>query len=209
MRGKAIATGTLISQSVFGYSADIAEPIAYDLNKAKALLKEAGLENGFAFTLDTPNNRWINDENLCKALAGMWAKLNIKVNVHSMPRSQYFPKVLSFDTSAGLVGWGSSTFDAYYPMQSLSATYDGASGAGISNIGRISNATMDTLLKQLAVSEDLPKRQTLAQEVLQLEKSEALHIPLLQPMFSWAMKKNVEAVVRPDNRLTLEWITIH
>ena len=208
MRGKAIATGTLISQSVFGYSADIAEPIAYDLNKAKALLKEAGLENGFAFTLDTPNNRWINDENLCKALAGMWAKLNIKVNVHSMPRSQYFPKVLSFDTSAGLVGWGSSTFDAYYPMQSLSATYDGASGAGISNIGRISNATMDTLLKQLAVSEDLPKRQTLAQEVLQLEKSEALHIPLLQPMFSWAMKKNVEAVVRPDNRLTLEWVSI-
>lgn len=209
MRGKAVATGTLISQSVFGYSADIAEPISYDLNKAKALLKEAGLEKGFAFTLDTPNNRWINDENLCKALAGMWAKLNIKVNVHSMPRSQYFPKVLSFDTSAGLVGWGSSTFDAYYPMQSLSATYDGESGAGISNIGRISNATMDTLLKQLAVAEDLTKRQTLAQEVLRLEKSEALHIPLLQPMFSWAMKKNVETVVRPDNRLTLEWITIH
>ncbi len=130
MRGKAVATNTIISDSVFGYDSQIAQTGQYDLPKAKALLKEAGFEKGFAFTLDTPNNRWVNDENLCKALASMWAKLNVKVNVHSMPRAQYFPKVLSFDTSAGLVGWGSSTFDAYYPLQSLSATYDGASGAG-------------------------------------------------------------------------------
>ena len=208
MRGKAVATGTLVSQSVFGYSTQIAQPPVYDLEKAKALLKEAGLEKGFSFTLDTPNNRWINDENLCKALAGMWAKLNIKVNVHSMPRSQYFPKVLSFDSSAGLVGWGSNTFDAFYPMQSLSATFDVSSGAGISNIGRISDSRMDELLKKLAVAENPNSRQSLAQEVLALEKKEVFHIPLLQPMFSWAMKKNVEPIVRPDNRLTLEWIIV-
>ena len=88
----------------------------------------------------------------------MWAKLNVKVNVHSMPRVQYFPKVLSFDTSAGLVGWGSSTFDAFYPLQSLSATYDGTSGAGISNIGRASDKQMDALLKKLNLAEDLNER---------------------------------------------------
>ena len=166
------------------------------------------VHDGEDVKLDTPNNRWINDENLCKALAGMWAKLNLKVNVHSMPRSQYFPKVLSFDSSAGLVGWGSSTFDAYYPMQSLSATYDASSGAGISNIGRISDSRMDELLKKLAVAENPDSRQKLAQEVLALGKTEVFHIPFLQPMFSWAMKKNVEPIVRPDNRLTLEWVTI-
>ena len=121
MRGKALATQTVVSDSVFGFSPEIGKPQAYDLGRAKTLLKEAGFENGFAFTLDTPNNRWINDENLCKALASMWAKLNITVSVHGMPRSQYFPKVLSFDSSAGLVGWGSNTFDAFYPLQSLSA----------------------------------------------------------------------------------------
>ena len=171
-------------------------------------MKEAGFENGFAFTLDTPNNRWINDENLCKALASMWAKLNITVSVHGMPRSQYFPKVLSFDSSAGLVGWGSNTFDAFYPLQSLSATYDAKSASGISNIGRISNAQMDALLKELATAEDIEKRRSLAQEALTLEKNEFLHIALIQPMFSWAMKKNVNAIVRPDNKLTLEWVTM-
>ena len=208
MRGKALATQTVVSDAVFGYSPEIGKPQAYDLERAKALLKEAGFEKGFAFTLDTPNNRWINDENLCKALASMWAKLNITVSVHGMPRSQYFPKVLSFDSSAGLVGWGSNTFDALYPLQSLSATYDAKSGSGISNIGRISNARMDALLKELATAEDIEKRRSLAQEALTLEKNEYLHIALLQPMFSWAMKKNVNAIVRPDNKLTLEWVTM-
>ena len=209
MRGKAVATNTVISDSVFGYDSQIAQTGQYDLPKAKALLKEAGFEKGFAFTLDTPNNRWVNDENLCKALASMWAKLNVKVNVHSMPRAQYFPKVLSFDTSAGLVGWGSSTFDAYYPLQSLSATYDGTSGAGISNIGRTSDKQMDALLKKLNLAEDLNERKALAQQDLSLEQNQVLHIPLLQPMFSWAMKKNIDPIVRPDNKLTLEWIVMH
>lgn len=209
MRGKAVATNTVISDSVFGYDSQIAQTGQYDLPKAKALLKEAGFEKGFAFTLDTPNNRWVNDENLCKALASMWAKLNVKVNVHSMPRAQYFPKVLSFDTSAGLVGWGSSTFDAYYPLQSLSATYDGASGAGISNIGRASYKQMDALLKKLNLAEDLNEREAIARQALSLEQKRVLHIPLLQPMFSWAMKKNIDPIVRPDNKLTLEWIVMH
>lgn len=208
MRGKAVATQSLVSDSVLGYSREVAQPVAYDPDKAKALLKEAGYEGGFSFTLDTPNNRWINDENLCKALASMWAKIGLKVNVHSMPRAQYFPKVLSFDSSAGLVGWGSTTFDAYQPLQSLVATFDPKSGAGISNIGRISNSEADKAIKALAVEENREKRAQLAQQVLKADKDEALHIVVLQPMFSWAMRRNIEVVARPDNRLTLEWVSI-
>lgn len=209
MRNKAVSTSTVVSDSVFGYDDSIAKTFQYDLQASQALLKEAGFEKGFAFTLDTPNNRWINDENICKALAGMWAKLNIKVNIHSMPRSQYFPKVLSFDTSASLVGWGSNTFDAFYPLQSLSASYNPSSGAGISNIGRVSSPQLDSLLLQLSVEENVYKRQTLAKEALKLEQSLVLHIPLLQPMFTWAMKSNIEPIIRPDNKLTLEWIIVH
>ena len=92
MRGKAVATQSLVSHSVLGYSREVAQPGAYDPDKAKALLKEAGYEGGFFFTLDTPNNRWINDENLCKALASMWAKIGVKVNVLSMLRALYRKK---------------------------------------------------------------------------------------------------------------------
>ena len=208
MRGRAVATQTIVSNAVAGYSTEIAKPAPYDLEKAKALLAQAGYEKGFAFTLDTPNNRWINDENLSKALASMWAKIGLKVNVNAMPRAQYFPKVLGFDTSAALVGWGSTTFDAYQPLQSLSATFNAETGAGISNVGRASDAELDRSIKALAGEADTEKRRALANEALAREKEEVLHIVLLQPQFSWAMQKRVEPVPRPDNRLTLEWVKV-
>ena len=139
----------------------------------------------------------------------MWAKIGLKVTVNSMPRAQYFPKVLSFDTSACLVGWGSTTLDAYRPLQSLSATYDAATGDGISNVGRASNAELDALLKRLAVSEDVKEREGLAREALAVEKREVLHIPLLEPQISWVMKKSVDAPLRPDNTLVLDRVRVN
>lgn len=58
------------------------------------------------------------------------------------------------------------------------------------------------------MEENREKRAQLAQQVLKADKDEALHIVVLQPMFSWAMRRNIEVVARPDNRLTLEWVSI-
>ena len=208
MRGKAIATGTVVSHSVFGWNETLGTPQPYDLTRAKALLNEAGFGQGFALTIDTPNNRWVNDEAIVKALASMWAKIGLKVTVNAMPRAQYFPKVLSFDTSAGLVGWGSSTLDAYRPVLSLSGTYNAATGEGISNIGRASSPALDAVLKRLATSEDETARRALSEEALTIEKRELFHIPLLEPKISWVMKKTVDAPIRPDNTLVLDRVRI-
>lgn len=116
--------------------------------------------------------------------------------------------MLSFDTSAGLVGWGSTTLDAYRPLQSLSGTYNAATGDGISNIGRASNAELDAILKRLAVCEDEAERRTLSEAALALEKREVHHIPLLEPQISWVMKTSVDAPLRPDNMLVLDRVRI-
>ncbi len=208
MRGSANASGTIIASNVNGWTKEAAAVPAYDVKRARTLLTEAGYPEGFAFTLDCPNNRWVNDENVCKALASMWAKAGLKVSVNTMPRAQYFPKVLSFDTSAGLVGWGASTFDALFSLQSLSATYDSKGGNGISNIGRLSNAEMDRLIKAIGTEEDAAKRNALIAEALMVEKKNVLHIPLYEQLVPWAMRDNVTVIHRPDNRLTLEWVTV-
>lgn len=208
MRGSAVATGSIVMRRIAGWDKDAAAVPEYNPAKAKALLSEAGYPSGFAFTLDCPNNRWINDEAVCKALASMWAKIGLTVRVNSMPRSQYFPKVLSFDTSAGMVGWGISTFDALYGLQSLSQTFDAKTGNGISNIGRISNARMDALIGAVKGEENPDKRTDLMREALRLERSEMLHIPLYEQMIPWAMRKNVTVIHRPDNRLMLDAVTV-
>src|SRR4026208_785249 len=65
----------------------------YDLAKAKELMKEAGYENGFSVTMMAPNNRYIEDARIAEAVAAMLAKINIRVDLQTMPRRQYWPRV--------------------------------------------------------------------------------------------------------------------
>ena len=57
-------------------------------------------------TLDCPNNRYVNDEKICQALAAMWAQIGVKTKVNAMPRATYFPKLEKTDTSMYMLGWG-------------------------------------------------------------------------------------------------------
>ncbi len=99
MRGLALPTGSIVAPQVRGYSKELDKRLAHDKEKAKKLLAEAGYPNGFEVTLDCPNNRYINDERICQAVAGMLAQVGIRVKLNAMPRATYFPKIQKFDTS--------------------------------------------------------------------------------------------------------------
>ena len=51
----------------------------------------AGYPDGFEVQLDCPNNRYVNDEQICIALAGMWAQIKVKVKVVAEPRVDLLP----------------------------------------------------------------------------------------------------------------------
>ena len=134
MRGLSDPTGAIIAPQVNGWTKEAHQRLPYSVDTAKKLLAEAGYPNGFEFTLDCPNNRYINDEDICKAVVSMWARIGLKVNLNAMPRATYFAKIQKFDTSAYLLGWGVPTFDALYSLQSLAMTV-GKEGDGNFNLG--------------------------------------------------------------------------
>jgi len=208
MRGLSDPTGAMISPQVQGWTEELAQRAPYDLNRARALLKEAGYENGLNFTLDCPNNRYINDEAICQAIVAMWARAGAKVSLNAMPRATYFPKVQSLDTSAYLFGWGVPTLDALYTLQSLIHTRtQGADGSF--NLGRYSNPEVDRLIDTVVKTEiDPDKRNAAIREAFAIHAREFGHIPLHDQIIPWAMKKNVNVTHRADNRLTVEWVTI-
>ncbi|MEQ1516462.1 MAG: hypothetical protein ABL931_08250, partial [Usitatibacteraceae bacterium] len=74
-----------------------------------------------------------------------------------------------------------------------------SSGGGDSNYGRYSNPKMDQLISQIAVENDLKKRDGLIREALLINTSELPVLPLHQPLVPWAMRKNVDAVFAPNN----------
>jgi peptide/nickel transport system substrate-binding protein len=199
MRGLSIPAAIMVAPGVHGWSKDLDTPPKPDLARAKKLLAEAGYPNGFEFTLDCPNNRYVNDEKICQALVGMWARIGMRVKLNSMPFANFIPKILNHDTSAYLLGWGVATFDALYTLQSLVRTK--TTGAdGNFNLGRISDPKLDNTIDAIKIATDPAARDALLREALAKTRDEVYYIPLHHQLRPWAMKNNVTAVHSADDR---------
>jgi peptide/nickel transport system substrate-binding protein len=207
MRGLSFPTGVMFAPQVDGYDKALDVVKKVDRERAKKLLAESGYPNGFEVTLDCPNNRYINDEKICQATAAMLAQINIKVRLNSMPRATYFPKIQKFDTSFYMLGWGVPTFDSLYALQSLLRSV-GPGGDGNFNLGKYSNAKVDAAIDALKTETDPAKRKALTREALAIHQAAVGHIPLHHQVIPWAMRSNVSAVHRADNRLTVRWVKI-
>ncbi|MDO5680890.1 MAG: ABC transporter substrate-binding protein [Pelistega sp.] len=209
MRGSSAPTGTMIAPQVNGWTEELAQRPKPDVEKAQELIKQAGYQpNEINFTLDCPNNRYINDEAICQAVVAMWARIGVKANLNSMPRATYFPKVQSYDTSAYLFGWGVPTFDALYTLQSLIHS-KGEGADGSFNFGNYENAEVDKLIDTVKTETDDAKRTAAIHQVLKTHAQEFGHLPIHDQVIPWAMAKNVDVIHRADNRLTIDWVVIN
>ncbi|MCY7389758.1 MAG: ABC transporter substrate-binding protein [Burkholderiales bacterium] len=198
MRGLSVPIGTMVTPDVRGYSKDADKRLAFDRDKAKQLLAEAGYPNGFSITLDCGNIQPAAD--ICQAIPPMLSQVGIRATPNIVPQTNYFPKIQKFDTSMYLLSWGTPTFDSLYTLQALLHTNGGENaGKGDSNYGRYSNPKMDQLISQISVESDLKKRDGLIREALLINTADLPVIPLHQPLVPWAMRKNVDAVFTPNN----------
>ena len=170
-------------------------------------MAEAGYAEGFEVTLDCSNNRYINDEQICAALAAMWAQLKVKVKVNAMPRALYFPKLEKLDTSLFMYGWGGSITDAEVILTPVYRSR-GAKGVGDYNYGNFRNDRADALAAQSSVEADPKKREQLIRGALAELREQVNVIPLHRQVIPWAARANVTAVHRPDNWVELSWVQI-
>ncbi|MBU4422313.1 MAG: ABC transporter substrate-binding protein, partial [Gammaproteobacteria bacterium] len=209
MRNLSVPAGTMVAPMVHGWSKALDERAAkYDVEAAKKLLADAGYPNGFSLKLDCPNDRYVNDEAICQAVTAMWTRIGVKTTLQAAPMSQFVTRVMNNDVSAYLFGWGVATFDALYSLDSLMATKDGKTSAGVYNAGRFSNAELDTKISQIKVEMDPAKRDALLANALKLVKDEYLYLPVHHQIRPWAMRSNVETQHRADDRPMPVWTTI-
>jgi len=208
MNGQAIPTGALVPSPLASFGdPQIEARLPYDLERARRLMAEAGYADGFEVTLDCPNNRYINDERICVALSGMWAKLNLKVRVNAMPRAVYFPKLEKLDTSLYMFGWGGSITDAETTFTPIYRNR-GEKGVGAYNYANYTDDKLDALAAASSIEADPAKRRELIKAVFLEHNAKVRHIPLHRQFIPWAARKNVSVVHRPDNWLETKWVTV-
>lgn len=199
MRGLSVPTSIIVGPGVNGHMPEFDKATTANVDGAKKLLAEAGYPNGFEFQLNCPNNRYVNDEEICQALIGMWAKIGLNVKLAAEPMASFIAKVQNFDTSAYMLGWGVATFDAMYSLQSLVRTR--TSGAdGNFNFGRISDPKIDAVIDAAKTETDVAKRDQMLKEALRMTSEGFYLVPLHHQVRPWAMKKNVTTVHRSDDR---------
>jgi len=199
MRGLSLPAAIMVAPGVNGHTKELDAIAKVDVEGAKKLLAEAGYPNGFEFTLDCPNNRYVNDEEICQALVGMWARAGVKAKLNAMPFATFIPKIQKHESSAYLLGWGVATYDALYSLQSLARTK--TTGAdGNFNLGRFSDPKLDAIIDASKTETDVAKRDALLREALKYVADQAYYVPIHHQMRPWAMKKNVTTVHRSDDR---------
>ena len=207
MRGAATPTALMISPGIRGFVPDLNKRLPFDPDAAKKLLADAGYPNGFEVGMNCPNDRYVNDGEICQAVAANLARIGVKVNLQAETKVTYFPKILRRDTSFYLLGWTPGTIDSHNPLTSLMATPNDK-GQGQFNLGSYSNPKVDDLTLKIQSETDQAKRNAMIREAFEIHANDVGHIPLHQQALAWGMKKNIELVQLPDNFMPYRWITV-
>jgi len=200
MKGRATTAGQNSPKGYQGYNPKL-KP-RFDLAKAKQLMKEAGYEKGLTVSMIAPNNRYVNDEKIAQAVASMLSKINIKVELKTMPKAQYWDQFDLQVADIQMIGWHSDTEDSANFYEYLNMCPNKETGKGQYNSGNYCNPEVDKLTLASQSETDLKKRAEMLQKVEAILYDDAAFIPLHWQMLSWAGNdklKNADAIINVMN----------
>lgn len=197
MEGLAEPTNNMVPPALFGHNPDL-KTVKYDPEGAKKLLEKAGYADGFALTLHTPNNRYINDEKITQSIAQNLSRIGITSKVEAAPMASYAPRGAKKEYSIGLLGWG--TIEVSSPLRALLACEDSKKGYGTQNWSNYCNPEMTAMLDKALGTVDDKARLKLLQDATALAINDGGLIPLHQQFTTWAMQKGITYLPRTDER---------
>ncbi|GAB4464668.1 MAG: ABC transporter substrate-binding protein [Burkholderiaceae bacterium] len=198
MEGQAQPAGQLLPDFFPGTSRKLVAP-KVDPAAAKKLLADAGYPNGFAITLHSPNNRYINDEKVAQAIAQFLTRAGIDTRLEAMPSNVFFSRAGKLEFSFYLAGWGAETGETSSPLRALIGTFSKETGMGQANRGRFSDDGVDALILTAMTNIDDTKRNLMlaAASDKAIGELQAI-VPVHYEVSSWALRKGLAYTGRAD-----------
>jgi peptide/nickel transport system substrate-binding protein len=184
-----------ISPVIFGYA-----PIRsyeYSVEKAKALLAEAGFPEGFETTLHFSFGRYYKDASLATAVAADLLKVGVKAEVNMMDWDAYIPFILKDQEEAEhrlyILGWSTLTGDADYGLYPL--FYSGEWPRKGTNASFFNNEKLDQLLDAARSTANSNERKKIYKEAMTLIMEEAPWIFLYSETEAVGVRSNVKDIL--------------
>jgi peptide/nickel transport system substrate-binding protein len=108
------------------------------------------------------------------------------------------------ETDFFLLGWGVPTYDSHYIFSFLYHTRSGSDGSW--NATRYKNADIDKAIQGLTSETDTAKRNGSIAKLWNTLADETLYIGLHHQMLAYAMKKDIDVPVSPDNVVFIKFV---
>jgi peptide/nickel transport system substrate-binding protein len=179
-------------QRATGYVADgemgfgVVEPFAYDPDKARELLAEAGYPDGFEMDFACPAGAYIFFEQVCEAVQGYLLEVGIETNLEVMESGQYWDLEAEKQLPP-LFGdsWSSPLGEAYNRLQ-------GALGGWDASYSSWSDPTIDEFLVGIEQAIDFEERKKLYEDLQVYMQENPPFIYLYQLMTFEAINTRVQ-----------------
>ena len=176
---------SIIGPNVWGYY-DV-EKYTQDIEKAKALLAEAGYPNGFKAKI------WVNDNPVRRdtavILQDQLKQIGIDLAIETVEWGAFLDGTARGDHEMFLLGWGTVTRDPDYGMYELISTATmGAAG----NRSFYSNPTVDKLLEEGRTELDPEKRKAIYKEIQEIIRKDIPMYMIIYPLQNVVTQKNIK-----------------
>lgn len=211
MGGWAKPTGTIIAPQVNGYDVSFSKPHAFDIERAKKLMLDAGYSDSFSIRLACPNGRYVNDQAICQAIVQMLARINIRVELSDQapaPAITHDSPVAAQDTGLYLQSWAPASMDAASVLHTLVSCRGGASGAGWLNRSGYCNQEIDALALKIGFEADQVRRNIMVKEAFSMLRNDYSYLPLHQPPLLWGVRQGIRLTQRADNVLDIRSVVM-
>ncbi|MCW5696674.1 MAG: ABC transporter substrate-binding protein [Bauldia sp.] len=205
MRGYSIPTGVATPPFVDGWTPELDAYEPANVQRARELMAEAGYANGFTVTLDTPNNRYVNDEAISQAYVGMLGQIGIQVTLASRPIAEHSPVILNNESDFYLLGWGVPTFDSAYIFNDL--IHSKTETHGTYNVGLYTNPELDEMIISLATETDETVRDATVAAIWAQVQEDRVLLPVHNQVLAYAMRDDITLAVHPENQPLMTTVT--
>jgi peptide/nickel transport system substrate-binding protein len=188
LSGNAIKVQTIIPQGLFG--ANDYTPFQKDVEKAKQLLKEAGVENGFeidVLTL-TGNQGIVPMADLAAKLQADWAEIGVKVNIKQQPAAELLATYRASKAPIVLLLWGPD----YADPNTNATPFSDINAKVIAKRNNWEDKQAIEMAKKAKLETDPTKRAAEYKELTEYVAHNGAYAVLFQPVQLFAQRSNVQ-----------------
>lgn len=169
--GGAKRIGGIIPEGMFGYNADITL-YDFDLEKSKALLKEAGYEKGFPLEIAISENNEVR-KNIAVMMQSDFKKIGIDLQIKTLAWPTFLDLVTTGKHQLALAAWTPDYADPDYNLWYFA--HSSSKGPGF-NLAFYENSKVDQLLEEARATVDEAVRDKNYHEVQQIMSDEVPYI---------------------------------